>query len=173
MRPVSIKGALGVFSSLLRLVFNRARYGLGAKAPEHPYFHNPYVSLSPIREIDCSGFVRLAIFRATGGKLLLPDGSQNMRAWCEEQARNLQSGVRSVRYSEAARYVTPKRLFICFIKPNARGCGNVGHVWLLVQRKGKAMTLESHGGRGVDSRPWNTHVLLDEDFSCYELPATA
>jgi len=173
MQPVSIKGALGVYSALARLGFNCTRYGLGAKASENPFFRNFRALLGSIKRIDCSGFVRLVIYRATKGKVLLPDGSQNMRAHFEELARDPQSGVRSVDYSEAAHYITPKRLFICFIKPNARGCGDVGHVWLLVGRKGKAMTLESHGGRGVDSRPWNTHVLLDEDFSCYELPATA
>ena len=40
-------------------------YGLGAKAPEHPFFRDPNASIGAIRRIDCSGWVRLALYRAT------------------------------------------------------------------------------------------------------------
>jgi hypothetical protein len=141
-------------------------YGLGAKAPAGFFHAAPDVSLANLKHIDCSGYVRLAIYRATGGKLTLPDGSQNQRAWAEKN-------LREVPYQDAARYMTGKRLFICFIKPHANGCGDVGHVWLLLDgsdNDGRAETFESHGGAGIDSRAWNTRVLLREVYSCFEVP---
>lgn len=140
-------------------------YGLGAKAPK--------MSFPPdrIEKIDCSGFVRWALFHATGGALLLPDGSQNQREWCEWKERNGHMRKTSS-YENAARYMTDSRLFICFIKPGVNGCGNVGHVWLLcnADNENGADTIESCGGRGVTSRRWDTLVLRRQVYSVFELP---
>lgn len=120
--------------------------------------------------VDCSGYVRWALGRATGGNMIIPDGSQIQREWAEKH-------LRKVKYSDAARYMTDSRLFIAFIKPFTNGCGSVGHVWLLAQYDDgnngtKAGTLESHGGGGCVSRPWNYRTLIREVYSCFELPAT-
>lgn len=138
-------------------------YGLGAKAPSldcHP---------EDIHTIDCSGDVRYLLDHATNGALVLPDGSQNMRDWCERLAAlGLLHEVKN--YSDLGKYTTSKRLFICFIKPNENGAGDVGHVWLVMLIDGRVKTIESHGGKGCDSRLYNVPVLNREEYSAYELP---
>lgn len=143
---------------------NGVSYGYGKKAPS--------IMCDPdkIKSIDCSGYVRWALARATGGNMKIPDGSQMQRAWAE-------ANLREVKYVNAARYMTDSRLFIAFIKPFTNGCGKVGHVWLLAQYNdgdnGTATgTLESHGGAGINSRNWNSRTLIREVYSCFELPAT-
>lgn len=154
----------------LETVFNHmalrgVAYGLGAKAPSMD------CDSDKIERIDCSGFARYAIAKATGGELIIPDGSQNQRVWCDDMKLH-----RLARYSDVV-YATPRRLFICFIKPFENGCGSVGHVWFVSQLDGDRDTMpdtmESHGGKGVDSRPWNTRVLKSEAFCAYELPVQA
>src|SRR4051812_1536811 len=109
-----------LFQDLAQLERNGTNYGLGAKAPSLD------CEPSKIHAVDCSGYVRWALARATGGALCIPDGSQNQRAWAE-------ANLHQVKYADAARYMTDKRLFIAFIKPFANGCGSVGHVFLLAQ----------------------------------------
>ncbi len=137
------------------------RYGLGSKAPS---LSSP---VHTIPAIDCSGYVRWLLFQASGGTLKLPDGSQNQRAWAEQNLREIGS------YRNAAAYMTGTRLFIAFIRPHHNGCGAVGHVWLLLDGDNgagvAAETVESCGGRGVCSRPWNTGTLLREVYSVFEL----
>ena len=154
---------------------HKVRYGLGAKAPEKPFFRDPKADLSSIKAIDCSGIVRLFLYRATGGKLVIPDGSWNQRQWFEDYANNHAKEMHEIRdYSLINRYMTEKRLFICFIKPWTNGCGKVGHVWLTSEIDGDrvADTLESHGGKngGPDSRDWNASVLRKQFYSGFELP---
>lgn len=165
MKSVSLLNLWSFFVSL-----GRVFYGLGSKAPEKPFFQNPTAKLDTLTKIDCSGFVRLAIYRATGGAWKIPDGSQNQRAYFEQLAK--EGKVREVNYWDAAHYINPHRLFICFIKPFENGCGSVGHVWLLVQKDGRPVTLESHGGYGVHSRPWDTEVLQHQVYSVYEVPTS-
>ena len=118
--------------------------------------------------VDCSGYSRWALTRATKGKLIIPDGSQNQREWAEQN-------LRKVNYRDAAFYMNPARLFIAFIKPNTNGCGAVGHVFFLSHfddgnNGTMAGTLECHGGGGCTSRPWNYPTLLKEVYNCFELP---
>lgn len=134
-------------------------YGLGAKAPLHAV-------AGSFHRIDCSGYARVLLFNATNGELSLPDGSQNQRAWAEKN-------LREVKYTDAAKHMTGKRLFVAFIKPFQNGCGSVGHIWLLADGDPgvgvEPETIESHGGVGPNSRRWNTGVLVREVFSCFEL----
>lgn len=174
---ISIALALTTFRTLLA---QGVPYGYGAKAeggadPRNGHRWNTRSTghlstpIDTIENIDCSGGVRYIVYKATNGQLILPDGSQDQREQCEEWAA---AGlIHKVSYRDAAKYMTGRRLFICFIKPGTNGCGSVGHVWLLVQGSdGHAVTLESHGGGGIDSRPWDTHTLINENYSCYELP---
>lgn len=164
---------------------NDVRYGLGAKAeggsdPRNNHRWNPRSNgslstpVNSIDNIDCSGFVRYALFHATNGALDIGDGSQNQRGWCEHKAAAGElHAVQS--YANSAKFINAHRLFICFIKPNTNGCGPVGHVWLVTQyddgdNHTLAGTLESHGGTGINSRPWNSKTLVREFFSAYELP---
>lgn len=158
---INLEKLESIFAQLER---RGVQYGLGAKAPKLT------CPPSAIKKIDCSGAVRYLLFQATDGALVLPDGSQNQRAWCEAKAR--EGDLRKVNYEDAANYITDTRLFIAFIKPFVNGCGEVGHVWLLTNYDNApgADTLESYGGVGIGSRPWNSRTLRREVFSCYELP---
>ncbi len=80
-----------LFSDLQRQGVN---YGLGAK-PEGGSDprngrrwntrSNGHLSTRPstIDNLDCSGFIRYLLFKATDGGLVIPDGSQMQRGWCE------------------------------------------------------------------------------------------
>jgi hypothetical protein len=155
-------------------------YGLGAKAEGYVYEGirwNPNSTgqlstpMNTIKHLDCSGFVRYALYRATETKLVIPDGSQNQREWCEKQAADKLLHKVS-KYENTNKYLTKERLFIAFIKPWTNGCGTIGHVWLIGQfdKDISAETMESYGGHGVGSRPWNARTLLREVYSVYELP---
>ena len=70
--------------TLLETVFTHMHiqgvsYKWGAKAPSLD------CDTSAIKRIDCSGFVRYAIARATHQQLVVPDGSVNQHDWCIEQ----------------------------------------------------------------------------------------
>jgi hypothetical protein len=155
-------------------------YGYGAKA--EGFFSNGKkwnpnstgnlsTSINSIEHLDCSGFIRYVLYRATETELTIPDGSQIQREWCEQlAAANLLHKVNN--YANTNKYITKERLFIAFIKPWTNGCGEIGHVWLVGQFNKDifAETMESYGGHGVGSRPWNSHTLLREVYSVYELP---
>jgi hypothetical protein len=152
---------LSIDLDLLQSVFDnmkgRVTYSFGAKAPDLS------MDSHGIAEIDCSGFVRYAIARATQQAVILPDGSSNQHDRCEAQGLHQLAHYSDVAYAAQ----DPSRLFIAFLDPHP-----IGHVWLLrADGQGHVMTMESHGGRGVDSRPWNTRVLMHAD-ACYELPVS-
>lgn len=111
------------------------RYGLGSKAPS--------LTAVPGRDfgaIDCSGFVRWALYQASDGRLKLPDGSVNQQDW-----------VRANNYKKSdieAGKLADGRVRIAFMSPSDGG--GVGHVALVLNGK----TLESHGGKGPNRRAW-------------------
>ncbi len=135
--PIDLKKFTDTFHAMLHV-----KYRLGAKCS---------LSAKPneIREIDCSGFARLILSRATDGKLVIPDGSWNQREWCEK------AGLRKLKKYSDVQYAAkdPKRLFICFVKPVVIGkvVVKAGHVWFV----SCGVTIESRGGAGVSSRYWN------------------
>lgn len=129
----------------------RVRYCEGAKAPSLD------CDTAAIKEIDCSGFVRYAIARATGGKLILPDGSVTQHAWCAGQKLERQDYS-----SEARKYDNLIR--VNFLSPaRAAEVGRPGdrHVWLTQN----GWTMESHGGGGCVARDWDTWILEQCDAS--------
>lgn len=149
--------SIGQLELLLnRLEDNGVGYRLGAKAPslhsEPGTFHN----------IDCSGFARWAAFKASDGLFRMPDGSADQHEWCVRQ------GFERADYRAAGEQAHPNKLFIAFITPQSSPEG-IGHVWFL----NSGSTLESHGGGGPDSRPWNYHTLIDQIGACYLLPSEA
>lgn len=93
------------------------------------------------RSVDCSGWVRFLLYHASGKQLIFPDGSVVQHDWIKEVGFK-KSSVDSARMRDGA-------LRVAFLTPAAGG--GVGHVALV--RNG--FTLESHGGTGPDSRPWN------------------
>lgn len=140
------------------------RYGLGAKIP---LSRKP--TDSKITRVDCSGWFRYGLYWATEGKLKVPDGSQMQRAWCEQMAAK---GVLKKKNYKDLPMADESRLFVAFIKPFTNGCGSVGHVWFVSKINADMVpdTMESHGGVGINSRPWNYRTLWNQVYSCYELP---
>lgn len=128
------------------------QYGLGAKCVES------HLGVLPITftAIDCSGMFRTLIAAGTRRRWSPTDGSVN------QHAQIAAMGFKPTDYAECAN--EDGHLRVGFITPASSGEG-VGHVWLC--RNGR--TLESHGGRGPDSRAWDTDVLLREVAACYVL----
>lgn len=111
---------------------------------------------SEIKGIDCSGFSRYAICKASDGVTDIGDGSQQQMEWFEGNPNN------ATEYRKAG--LTKDRLFIAFIKA---ANGHPGHVWFVLN----GFTMESHGGVGVSSRVWDTPVLMRGVAKCYLLGA--
>jgi hypothetical protein len=155
LEPVSLALLETVFSHM----DGRVGYVLGAKAPSLT------CDTSQIHTIDCSGFSRYILARATNGLLVLPDGSQNQLAWASQEGLQRLANYSDVQFAAA----DPSRLFIGFLKPGSDG---IGHVFLLRSRDGGMLTRESHGHHGVDARAWDTPALAGCHF-CFELPAVA
>lgn len=155
-KPIDLDKLDAIFTEMDR---DGCAYRLGAKAKR--------LDMDPglIAAIDCSGFSRLAIYQASGG-WDIGEGSQNQLAYFEKLAA--QGIVHKLSKYADVQYAAQDegRLFICFIKVNTNGCGKVGHVWLVQAGD----TMESRGGVGVDSRPWNTRVLKKQAFAAFELP---
>src|SRR5205085_264760 len=109
------------------------------------------------KAIDCSGFVRYLMYRATHGEVIMPDGSWIQNDWCRH------NHFAKVKYATAAD--ADGWLRIAFLPPKK---GHAGHVWLILN----GMTLESHGHKGPHSRPWDTAVLKSQVTDCYQLAQT-
>jgi hypothetical protein len=126
------------------------KYQLGAK---------PGLNTKPedITKSDCSGFVRYLMYNATGGSMNFGGGGGGtwwQNKWCKDQ------GLDIVDYSTAAE--CDGTLRCAFIHG---GGGKVGHVWLILS----GLTIESHGGKGANRRPWDTAVLKNGVSVCYKL----
>ncbi len=125
------------------------KYRFGAKfqsvAAEHPLG----------RYVDCSGYIRWLVLHGSNGELLLPDGSVN------QHARILQDGFPIRDYSKTLLNRTGA-VYICFLRPTSR---LAGHVWLL--RNGA--TMESHWGKGINSRNGKLLSYLGRQVYCYRL----
>lgn len=151
---ISINTLMEIFRRLLN---NGVYYSLGAKASSLT------CDSHSIQALDCSGFTRYTAAKASDQKFILPDGSQNQHEFCHGKFEKCS-------YRDAAIQKNPDKLFICFISPTPER--EIGHVWFLH----KGITVESHGGKGVDSRAWNTpiehgtYTLETACSGCYLLP---
>lgn len=146
VEPINLK-ALQTFAHALML--NGVSYRMGAKVKmEAP--------IGTIRQIDCSGFVRRAIYESTKSGLLIPDGSWHQHEWVADR-------LPRVPYSAVDRPESDATLFLAFIAPTKN---HAGHVWFVC----RGDTFESYGGRGVGSRVWNRRPLPQEVDGCYEWP---
>lgn len=150
----------GILKSVFGKMKGRTKYLLGAKAPSLS------VDSGDVDKIDCSGFSRLAISKASGGTWKIPDGSQNQLAYFEDLAEKgvIHKLAKPSDVGLPAVAADENRVFIAFIKAKP---GKVGHVWLIQGGK----TMESHGGKGVNSRPWDTRSLA-KAYAAFELPST-
>lgn len=114
--------------------------------------------------IDCSGEFRLLGYHATDGETSMPDGSWLQREYCEKN-------FDEVPYSQAME-AKAGELYAAFITSGVNGAGRIGHVWNVFydEKKKRAMTLESHGGKGVNSRPADYKTLRNLVHKCFKLP---
>jgi hypothetical protein len=160
-------------SSFSQLQRRGVSYVYGGKADDRSTNRRSNGSLSTpldtIDGLDCSGFFRYMIYRATSGTCIIPDGSQNQLDWFSSQASA--GNVNQVYpYSIVNLSATSPQLFACFIKPHVNGCGDIGHVWFVLKSNGgDAQTLECYGGVGVGSRIWNAIPLLGEVYATFLL----
>jgi hypothetical protein len=111
-------------------------YGLGKKVPRHGAAPG-----TDFAKVDCSGFVREAVWRATAPHQDFPDGSVVQREHVTEKGFRHGTPADGLLRDGAVR--------IAFLRPEDVASG-IGHVVLVHD----AMTFESHGGTGPDSRPW-------------------
>lgn len=138
-------------------VKRKVRYGLGAKAPEHKAPADHFSAVPDFAAIDCSGWVRWAIFIATKGKVLIPDGSYVQNDYFREQ------GCKPTDYHNCA--LRDGHVRIAFHRPGGRGGDKTGHVWICYN----GFTLESFGGHGPGSRNWDHQWFLDHVDDTYVL----
>lgn len=146
---------LDLLKELFRKTRGRVQYRLGMKC-------KLTADSQDLVQIDCSGYVRWILFRASGGTLKLPDGSQQQLAWARKN-------LKPVGYKDVAAYCQkdPSRLFIAFLSPKP-GASWPRHVWLLRSQGGQMATIESHGSGGVNTRPWNVRALVGCK-ECFEI----
>ncbi len=145
-------------ATMTALQLSDVRYHLGAKAQKLN------VPPSAIRAIDCSGLIRYLVYRATDPALTIPDGSWKQREWAEDHLQKIQYGMIS-RPSEGQ-----VKLYLATLDPNN---GHAGHIWFVrTDPPHDPFTFESHGGRGPNSRPWNTPILRTEVDHCFLWPHT-
>jgi len=146
MTPVD----LNILNAVWLHMEGRVVYRLGAKAPSLT------CDTSKITEIDCSGFVRYAVARATNQAVILPDGSQAQKEWASVN-------LEPTSYPSAN---GATGLYIAFLSP-VPGDDWPRHVWLVRQ----SWTRESCSSMGVCARPWS-HPKLANPSGCFVLPST-
>jgi len=112
-------------------------YALGAKVP-----NDDSVPGTDFTSVDCSGFVRAAIHRATNPTVPFPDGSVVQQDWVKSKGYALTSIADGM--------LSDGKVRIAFLNPQDSPEG-IGHVVLVCN----GLTAESHGGVGPDSRPFN------------------
>ena len=136
------------------LMTSGVTYGLGAKI-------SPLSLQAPqVKEVDCSGFVRWAIFHALAqpADFDMPDGS-----WDEHHLWVDRLGFKPSTWVDA--HDRDNAVRIAFLEPSDSPEG-VGHVMLVVN----GSTCESHGHHGPDMRAWGSQPFMSK-CSVYVLTA--
>lgn len=121
-----------------RVVVAGDQYGFGGKVPIT-------ADSSEVRgkDVDCSGYVRWLLYRASGEQFDIGDGS-----WLQH---DLIEGLGCKASTVEAANLKDGALRIAFLAPGALRPGAAGHVALVLNDQ----TMESHSGTGPDSRPWD------------------
>jgi hypothetical protein len=114
------------------LMMNGVKYGFGKKI-------RPLSKALGIKEVDCSGFTRWAVFGASG--VTIPNGSVQQHEWAKKEGFKV-STVESGNLNDNA-------IRIAFLDPS-KSLSKIGHVVLIINGK----TCESHGSKGPNMRVW-------------------
>lgn len=128
------------------LIGVRLRYSLGCKIDPIDLQDYQLVD-NGIGAVDCSGFVRWAIWHATAGAVIFEDGSVQQH----DQIKRV--GFKPSTVDAGSNHDNVVR--IAFLAPAYDTSGVTeehGHVLLL---PGDGLTCESHGHKGPDRRVWN------------------
>lgn len=133
-------------------------YAVGRGKGKAKYDDDP----SKIKNLDCSGYVHYILNKASEGKIVIGKGplwvnSGGISDWASKQ------GFKSVDYAKNAGKMD-NILRLAYLPPKK----SYGHIWLVLNGK----TLESHGSKGVNRRPWDTSVLKKNASACYEIATT-
>ena len=135
-----------VFDLIHVLQAGGVHYGLGCKARESAEFPRfDFPPDLPDHRIDCSGFMRVALYHGTRGAVLLPDGSANQGDFLHQQGYKLSE----YRYC----LLRDGRVRICIAR--ARPGRPIGHIWGCYNES----TFESHGSGGPASRSADNALL--------------
>lgn len=155
---------IGALLEALAFVTGKIAYGLGSKPSRLSLSPAELVAdRAPPAGIDCSGFVRWILYRASGGKVKIPDGSWNQRDHFRELARR--ASLPASPYATCGLHDGVLRV-AGFTKSERV---SVGHIWLVHD----GQTAESHGGKGVNRRPWDQRSLVRLATWCYPLARLA
>lgn len=114
------------------------QYRLGGKAS------NLKADSAVIRGLgmDCSGYVRWILHKASSFRLTIPDGSVQQGDWFEAKGFKKSTGAACERLDGILRVA------------QWRNPGGVGHIALVHNGE----TIESHGGAGPDRREWDMNA---------------
>jgi hypothetical protein len=129
----------GILGFLHECQTAKVSYGFGAKVPRHGAIPG-----RDFTKIDCSGFVREALWRGTPSGQVpasFPDGSVVQHDWIN------MGGFRRAEIDDG--FLSDGVLRISFLRP-ADGVNGVGHVALIHM----GYTIESHGEKGPNRREW-------------------
>lgn len=134
-------------------------YGLGYKIVPIDLQGHSLIGTGPdgdkATKVDCSGFVRWAIYHMTAGVVDLPDGSVIQHSWFDDHGYTKQD--------PSVGHDTDGALRIAFLRPSSTVDG-IGHVLLIID----GMTYESHGGVGPSQRDWGCCPFMHE-MELYQL----
>ncbi len=133
--PVDITEALNFLDSCMHSN-PRVKYGLGAKISPHGAKPG-----TDFKKVDCSGFVREAIWRATAPHFNFPDGSVVQHDFIRDKGYE--------RSTRTDALLEDGKVRIVFLRPQDTA-SHIGHVALVHN----ARTIGSHGGVGPNSRGW-------------------
>ena len=155
MKSLPINGPK-IASTLTGLMDGHVKYAVGSGHGK--VAHASSVPPEKVTELDCSGFVAYVLYHASNGGLVLHGrNSAGLADWCKEQGFAKEKG-----YAPLAA-VQDNVLRLAYMPPPPKH--KYGHVWLVHN----GATLESHGGAGPDSRPWNEAILAKHATHLYKL----
>lgn len=137
------------------------QYGLDCKPVDYPASppvcrdYSGRYGGGTVDRIDCSGLFKYVLLHAAG--LEVPDGSVNQNDFLGAHGfkRHDTAGPSDAQY---LRGLDRGCVYACFCRAGDRGEA-IGHVWLVAWVNGAWWTIESHGGAGPSSRPYDTPVL--------------
>lgn len=121
--------------SVLQSGVGRIKYEFGGKVK------TLLQSLPNVKKLDCSGFIRMLVFKTTPDHLEIPDGSWNQREWCKSM------GFKETLYEHCLLH--DGRVRLCFLPTEC----NPNHVWACWN----GLTVECCSRKGVTQQLWTVY----------------